>query len=369
MSTKTRQTRTALKIESHILLAPLTTFRIGGHASYFCAVSTVDELREAVAFTREKKVPFFVLGEGSNLLVSDKGYAGLVIRMNIRGIKIKDVEGGPANVVRKELEVGAGENWDSLVAFAVSQKLYGLENLSLIPGTVGAAPVQNIGAYGAEAKDVISTVEVFDIAANGGKGALRVLTNEECKFAYRDSIFKHGGPHGGAHLIITKVSFVLEKNGRVNIGYKDVKEVFKDRYSSDVTAEEVRRAVIDIRTRKLPDVKKIGTAGSFFKNPILSAEQFEEFEARFPDAPHFSESAGADGKPRVKVPLAWVLDKACGLKGWQEGAIGTYDKQPLALVNHGGGTAAEVEKVAEHIARVVKEKTGIDIEWEVRVLK
>ncbi len=263
--------------------------------------------------------------------------------------------------------MGAGENWDAFVGVMVMKKLYGLENLSLIPGTVGAAPVQNIGAYGTEVKETISQVEVFDMKS----GETRLMSNEACEFRYRDSIFKQ--PEG-AGLVVTKVFFTLFKSGspeaRVNIGYKDVKEFFKDRYSKEVTPDEVRKVVIEIRTRKLPDVKKVGTAGSFFKNPILSANEFERVQVRVkalaPDLemPTWSESGG-----RVKVSFAWILDKLCGMRGWRDGAVGAYENQALVLVNFGGGTADEVTRAAHRLADAVREKTGIEAEWEVRMMK
>ncbi len=360
-----------ITVQKDISLAEFTTLRIGGKAAFFCEVRTPAELAEASAFfLKERKAralradfekresfDFFVLGEGSNTLVSDAGYSGLVIRLAIKGVKWKEIVDA-AGADKVEIVAGAGEHWDDLVALTVSKKYYGLENLSAIPGTVGAAPVQNIGAYGAEVKDVISFVEAFHFET----GETKTFTPEECAFSYRDSFFKQ--PEG-KNWIITSVGFLLDKKGRVNIGYKDLKLRFKDTYSSQVSLEEVRKAVVDIRKDKLPDVTMIGTAGSFFKNPVIRAELYKELQEEYPNMPGFVENEG-----HVKVPLAWILDNVCKLKGWKNtaGTVGLYEKQPLALVNVGGATAAEVSAAATHVAALVKEKTGIDIEWEVRGL-
>ncbi len=339
-----------MNIEQNVPLAQLTTFRVGGVARYFVSVKSVPELTEAVSFAKEEGLPFFVLGGGSNTLVPDFGFPGLVIKNEIRGIKMKEEDGAFI------LEVGAGENWDDFVNFTVSQGLYGLENLSYIPGNVGGAPVQNIGAYGAEVKDTIEGVEVFDPE----KMEFRTLSNEACGFSYRDSIFKH---KKGSRLVITKVIFKLSKQGRVNIGYKDLKERFKDRYSSDVALSEVREAVVDIRKNKLPDWKVVSTAGSFFKNPIITKSHFEKLKKMYPEITGFSEGN------KVKVPLAWILDKVCDLKGMEEGNVGLFPKQPLAVVNLGDATFDEIKQFTDKIAALIKEKTEIEVEWEVRVLK
>lgn len=339
-----------MNIKSNIPLKNLTTFKVGGNALYFVSVNTVSELQDAITFSKDKSLPFFVIGDGSNTLVPDMGFSGLVIKNEIRGIKTKEENG------KFIIEAGAGENWDSLVEYTVSKKLYGLENLSYIPGSVGGAPVQNIGAYGAEVKDTIMNVEVFDTK----KMKLNLISNNECKFSYRDSIFK---TEKGKHLVITRVIFELDKKGRVNIGYKDLKEYFKDRYSSEITPKEVRDVVISIRKNKLPDWRVVSTAGSFFKNPFVSVAHFEKLKKKFPGIPGFSE-----GK-KIKIPLAWILDKICDVKGLQMGNVGLYEKQPLAVVNLGGATFKEIEKFTNQISARLKEKTGITVEWEVRVMK
>ncbi len=345
-----------MTLESNIELKPFTTFQIGGPAYYFCRIKFIQDLQEAAAFLKKSKQRFFLLGGGSNILVSDKGFNGLAMKMEIRGIKTRDIDDHTV-----ELIAGAGENWDTVVAFAVSKGLYGLENLSAIPGSVGAAPVQNIGAYGTEIKDVISFVEVFDMKEE----KLFTMSVEQCHFQYRDSIFKLPEKKDW---VIVKVGFLLQRNGRVNIGYKDLKERFKDRYSKDVSLKEVRDAVIDIRSKKLPDVAKVGTAGSFFKNPFVSKEHYETLHEKWPGMPGFMEMV--EGKEMVKLPLAWILDHICDLKGWKHsfGRVGSYENQPIVLVNYGGGTSDEVESAARHVIDEVKKKTDITVEWEVQAV-
>jgi UDP-N-acetylmuramate dehydrogenase len=355
-------------------LADFTTFRIGGKARFFCAVENKEDLQEAVSFAKEKSVQIFILGGGSNILVSDKGFEGLVVKVDIKGIEEleKPKSSAPAKAETLKALVperkahragnqedvficaGAGENWDDFVGWAVSNGYGGLENLSLIPGTVGATPVQNIGAYGVEVGDLIESVEVFDIKEN----TFKKLSHKECSFSYRDSVFKHEK----GRYVIASVLFKLKKNTTPDISYKDLVELFKNKQKPSIA--EVRAAVIAIRTAKLPDLSKVGTAGSFFKNPVISKEKYLELKERYPELPSFAESAkGGDG--RVKVPLAWIIDKICGLKGKKYGKAGIHDTQALVIVNHGGATYEDVEKVAREVEKSVKEKTGIEIEREV----
>lgn len=339
-------------------MAAHTTFRLGGVVKDFYRAQTVDDLREIRADMgrrRIKNIPFIVLGGGSNMLVGDAVHSP-IIKNEMYGIKYAPVDW---NTV--EIQAASGESWDRVVALATEKGLYGLEVLSGIPGTVGAAPVQNIGAYGSEVRETIQSVEVFDMQT----GELKTFTQEECAFVYRDSVFKKPEYK---HLIITKVIFHVTKNGRVNIGYKDLKEYFKDRMSSTVTPQEVRKAVLEIRAAKLPDIEQLGTAGSFFKNPFITRDHYETLIKEYPKMPGFIE--GTPGHERVKIPLAWVLDNVCGLKGWKNeaGTVGLYEKQPLALVHFGGGTAQQVVEVAQFVASQVYKKTKIKIEWEVEAI-
>jgi len=347
-----------MTIQENVLLAPYTTFRIGGAARFFVQVKSLADVREAYDFARGKNptgktLPIFILGGGSNLLVSDAGFDGLVIKNEIKGIEFE--KKGDDWIV----SAGAGEKWDDLVAVTVEKGLFGLENLSWIPGTVGAAPVQNIGAYGAEAKDTIDWVEVY----NPTNGKIERLANADCNFGYRDSIFKHERKNN----IILRVTFLLRKNGKLSTEYKDIKNYFAEKGTGSVeilpTLENVRKAVIEIRTKKLPDLTKYGTAGSFFKNAVISKSQYEDLVAKYPGLPLFP----VDEK-NVKVPTAWILDNICGFKGVRRGAAGVYQNQALVLVNFGGAAAQDIKNLANEMIASVKQKTGIIISPEVEMV-
>lgn len=335
-----------MNISEHIPLAPYTTFKIGGPARFFCIVKNDADVIEAVAFAKEKEIPFFVLGGGSNLLISDDGYTGLVIKIEIGGIVVE--EKGNAGLFK----VGAGVDWDQFVGDVVSKGYYGVENLSSIPGVVGAVPVQNIGAYGTDASSVVKNVHAFDTVA----GVFVDISNTDCQFEYRGSFFKKQK----GRFIITRVDIELRKNAVVDASYKDLRNYFDEKNIANPTLLQVRDAVIDIRSAKLPDWKKWGTAGSFFKNPIVSATQFMILKKAHPDLPGFPEQDG-----RVKVSLGWILDKVCNAKGLVVGNAGTYEKQALVLVSKPGATAGEVVSLSRELMKIVKEKTGIEIEAEV----
>jgi UDP-N-acetylmuramate dehydrogenase len=351
-----------MNIREHVSLARYTTFKIGGAARFYCSVKNEDELVRACQFAKEKNLAVFILGGGSNVLISDKGFDGLVIRIRLKGINSEDIEvegaepGGSKsdNSLQSRVLVtaAAGEQWDDLVDYSVSHGLYGIENLSAIPGTVGAAPVQNIGAYGSEIAETLIGVR----ALNTETMTFVQLSNEDCHFTYRDSIFKKEK----GRYIITNIKLSLLRNGKINIGYKDLKEYFEKNRKTSPTLAEVRDAVINIRWAKLPDWKLWGTAGSFFKNPIIPASQFSVLKAQYPELPGFPESGG-----RVKVSLGWILDKICNVKDMQKGNVRAYEKQALVLVAKPGATSEEVVALANELMRLVKEKTGIVIEGEV----
>jgi UDP-N-acetylmuramate dehydrogenase len=299
----------SIKIQENVSLIPYTTFKTGGTARFFCEVNTVEELKEALKAHKK----FFILGGGSNILMGD--YDGLVIKMNISN---------------------AGDNWDDFVAKCVAEGKYGLENLSYIPGTIGAAPVQNIGAYGVEVKDRIEKVHTL----NADTLEERIFTKEECQFSYRNSIFKRE-----KQWIITHVEFNF--TNEINTSYKGLEGL--------KTPQEIRDAVIKIRKEKLPDWHILGTAGSFFKNPIVPIGS-----VNYPDLPKYP----VDEKTE-KVSLAFIIDKICGMKDFKIGNVGTYKNQALVIVNYGGATAKEVDDFAKKIESVVFEKTGLTIEREV----
>ncbi len=302
----------SIKVLENVSLKEYTTFQTGGTARFFCVVNTTEELKEALS-THKK---FFILGGGSNILIGD--YDGLVIKMNIDN---------------------AGRNWDDFVAENITQGKYGLENLSYIPGTVGAAPVQNIGAYGVEVKDRIE--KVFTI--NSKTLEEKIFSKEECQFSYRNSIFKKE-----KDWIITKVEFNF--TDRINTSYKGLENL--------KTPQEIREAVIKIRKEKLPDWHMLGTAGSFFKNPIVPIGS-----VNYPDLPKYPYS-----DTHEKISLAWIIDKICGLKGYRKGNVGLYQNQALVIVNYGGATKQEIDDFANEIAKKVKEMTGLDIEREVETI-
>ena len=252
------------------------------------------------------------------------------------------------------LRVGAGVEWDDLVAWAVERNLWGIENLSLIPGKVGAAPVQNIGAYGAEAKDVIRSVRFYDVEAD----CMRTLTREECAFGYRESIFKQSLK---GRTVITEIEIELAKKAAPRLGYGDVEREVER--LGGATLRNIREAICSIRRSKLPDTAVLGNAGSFFKNPVVARAVAEGLLAQYPEMPHY---ATADPE-QVKLAAGWLIDRA-GLKGYCEGRVGVHERQALVLVNHGGATGGEVIALARKVQETVKQKFGIEIDTEVNIL-
>lgn len=342
--------------KKNVSLREFNTFKIGGDAKYFCVVGTVNDLKEAIFFAKEKKLLFFVLGGGSNTLFSDEGFDGLIIKMEISGRNVEKISKDTIC-----LNAMAGENWDDLVKFVMEDNFYGIENLSGIPGTVGGAAIQNIGAYGAEAADSIVEVEVFDALDMKTK----TLSAKECLFSYRDSIFKK--PEGRKY-IVTRVLFSLKKNGKLNTNYKDIALFCHSRgngnpdsvVSKEITLKDLRSAILEIRSKKFPDLKIYSTAGSFFKNPTVSRKFYEQLREKYPQIPAYEV-----GDENFRIPLAWILDKVCGLKGFRKGKVGLYENQSLVLVNFGGASANDIKKLADEITRTVKAKIGIEIELEV----
>jgi UDP-N-acetylmuramate dehydrogenase len=364
---------TAMKIQENVLLAPFTTFRIGGAARFFVQAQNIADIEKAIAFAQEekeaeKRLPIFILGGGSNVLISDSGFNGLVIKNELKGIVEEEVVDTETGESCTRIIAGAGESWDGLVKYAVEEKgLYGLENLSSIPGTVGASPVQNIGAYGVEVKNTIEWVEVYNPITK----KIEKLSNEECRFGYRDSIFKHERKEN----IILRVAFLLKKEGKIFIEYKDLKNYFAGR--TDVPSlREVRDATIKVRARKFPDLSKFGTAGSFFRNIVIPKTDYQELTKKYPQAPAFlvdayrAKQAQSEKmeKEMVKVPTAWVLDKVCGFRGVRRGEVGVFENQALVLVNFGKGTAQEIKTLAGEMIYRAKEKTGITISPEVEFI-
>ncbi|MES2668676.1 MAG: UDP-N-acetylmuramate dehydrogenase [Patescibacteria group bacterium] len=334
-----------MTVREHVSLASLTTLRVGGLARFAIDCASEQDVLDAIAFANERGLPLAVLGEGSNVLADDRGYAGVLLLMRIQGIESSEEE---TSVI---VTAGAGVAWDDLVDHAARGQLWGLENLAGIPGTVGASPVQNIGAYGAEAKDTLVSVRVLDLSTQ----EIRALTNEDCAFGYRDSRFKRKGG-----FIILSVSFRLARTGAPALRYKDL-AVYSEEHGAPRTPAEVGAMVRAIRAKKFPDLREHGTAGSFFKNPTISTEAFEALRRKDERLPGFPNENG------VKVPLAFVLDKLLGLRGFTEGNVSLFQEQPLVLVTRDGATSSEVDSFAKRIEARVLEATGISIEREVRM--
>lgn len=337
-------------LQHHVPLAPLTTLGVGGEAKLLIEVASTDELVDAVKYAKDNGLKWAILGGGSNTLVPDTGYDGLVIKMSIAGIEqLASVSSGMVL-----LKVGAGENFDSLVAHTAGNGWWGLENLSAIPGTVGATPIQNVGAYGVDVSQVIDSVAVFDTATDTHLS----MSNEECEFGYRTSVFKREP----GRFIITSVLFRLTLAGEPKCTYSDFARYFEG--SGIPSLSQVRTAVIDIRSKKFPDWTRVGTAGSFFKNPIVKRSEASELLEKFPELPNYGE-----GEDRVKLSLGYILDKVCGLKGYKKGAVGLYKEQALVLVVAKNTSAQEVISFADEVAKKVFEQTKIKIEKEVTILK
>ena len=299
-------------------------------------------------FGREPIDRWMVLSGGNNILFTED-YDGVLLTPVSQ--RIEPVEENDERVV---VRVGAGVEWDDLVAWAVERGLWGLENLSLIPGKAGAAPVQNIGAYGAEAKDVIRSVRFYDTM----EGAMRTLGREECAFGYRESIFKQ---ELKGRVVITEIEIELSKRANPRLGYGDVEREVER--LGGATLANIREAICSIRRSKLPDTAVLGNAGSFFKNPVVERAVAERLLADYPEMPHY---AAAD-PAKVKLAAGWLIDRA-GLKGYREGAVGVHERQALVLVNHGGATGGEVIALARKVQAVVKQTFGVEIDTEVNML-
>ena len=333
-----------LKIQENILLAPYTTFKIGGEARYFAVIESVEDLREAVNFAKQNSQDIFILGGGSNLLISDDGFVGLVLKMEIKGISWGD-EGSENGKV--EIIAGAGEVMDDLIAQGTEKKLWGLENLSAIPGTVGASAVQNTGAFGVESQDLISWVEIFDLES----GELKKLDNKDCAFSYRNSIFKKK-----KDWVVLKVAFSLTRERNLNLNYPKLGD-FEIR--EDTSSLDVRKTIIEIRKKGSPLKDGLGSAGCFFKNPVISQIEFQKLQQKFPEMPFFAEGEN------IKIPVAWFLDKQFAWKGYSEGDVGVYNKHALMLVNKGNGKCEDIKKLADKMSKDLLEKTGLQLESEV----
>ncbi|HEX9161056.1 MAG TPA: UDP-N-acetylmuramate dehydrogenase [Thermoanaerobaculia bacterium] len=339
-----------LHISENVPLAPFTTIGIGGPARYFARGTTVDDIRDGVDWASARSVPLFILGGGSNLLISDDGFKGLVLQVDLRGVVVESED------TYATVKVAAAEPWDSVVAIAVENGWAGLECLSGIPGSAGATPIQNVGAYGQDVSETIIRVEVLDRT----NGLVKTLTNWECRFGYRSSVFKN---FERERYVVLNVTYRMKAGGAASVRYPELRRYLEERGESDQDLRTVRDAVIAIRKRKGmvlddndPDTR---SDGSFFMNPIISAAEFERFHQRAENAPNFPSNDGS-----VKLSAAWLIEHAGFTKGFVHGNVGLSTKHSLAVVNRGGGTAREVRELVGMVQKGVREKFGIEIHPE-----
>ncbi|MGE5623268.1 MAG: UDP-N-acetylmuramate dehydrogenase, partial [Bacillota bacterium] len=335
----------SLPIQYEFSLRPFNTFGIDAKARAYLRVTSNDQLRVVKEDAALNVLPRLVIGGGSNLLLT-RDFPGLVLHMATAGIEIAGDDAHATYV-----KAAAGENWHRFVLWTLEQGLGGLENLSLIPGSVGAAPIQNIGAYGVELKECFHALTAFDFEA----GEIFVLDKAACRFDYRDSVFKHALRD---RAVILDVTFALPKRWQPNVQYADVAQELAARGIEAPTPKQISDAVIAIRTRKLPDPAQIGNAGSFFKNPIVSAEQRDALLARYPKLVSYAQSDGS-----YKLAAGWLIDQS-GWKGKHLGAAGVYEKQALVLVNRGGASGREIAELAAAIQADVQSRFGVRLEPE-----
>jgi len=337
-----------MNIQENISLKSLNTFGIAKNARFFTVADNIYSLKESLIWAKENEQQVFVLGGGSNILLTSD-YEGLVIKIEIKGIELLNEDENHVWV-----KVGAGENWHDLVLHAIEKNWAGLENLSLIPGTVGASPMQNIGAYGVEIKEIFESLE----ALNRSTFIIETFSSKACEFGYRESVFKHKLKN---QFVICSVIFKLNKTPEFKIEYGAIQDVLKEKGVNHLSIREVSNAVIAIRSSKLPDPKEIGNAGSFFKNPTIESNHFAELKSIFPDIPGYP--MGND----VKVPAGWLIEQT-GWKGKRIGDVGVHAKQALVLVNYGDGQGTDIIALSDQIRHSVKEKFGIELHPEVNFI-
>lgn len=337
-----------MEIKTNYSLKSLNTFHVEASAKLFAEVNSKDQLIETLTYAGDNNENFLVLGGGSNILLTSD-FDGLVIKICIPGIEFEEKE--KSVFVR----AGAGINWDDLVQSAVDRNYIGIENLSLIPGTVGAAPIQNIGAYGVELKDCFFSLDGIFVDTLEEK----TFYEADCDFGYRDSIFKRELKN---RFIITSVNLKLSKKAEFNLTYKSLRDSLKELSNEQLNVGIIRENVINIRRSKLPDPEKLGNAGSFFKNPIVTIDKCNEMLKTFPDMP-----SNKLNEKKIKLYAGWLVEKA-GYKGKRKGNVGSYDKQALVIVNYGGARGEDVLKFSREIQKKVLSKFGIELIYEVNIL-
>ena len=337
-------------MQENFSLKPYNTFGVDARARYFTEVNTIDELKEALIFAKNQSLQLLFLGGGSNILLT-KDFEGLAVRLNLKGISEESINENEVLVTAK-----AGENWHEFVMYCLEKNYGGLENLSLIPGNVGTSPMQNIGAYGTEIKDIFVSCQVLDLE----NLELRTFNLEQCRFGYRDSIFKQ---EGKGRYVILEVTFKLtQKDHHIKTEYGAIKSELENLDIEHPTIQDVSKAVINIRQSKLPDPKEIGNAGSFFKNPTIPLAQFEALKQKFENI------QGYPNGDMVKVPAGWLIEQ-CGWKGKQIGNVASHKLQSLVIINAtGNATGKEIFDFSTEIINSVKEKFGIELEREVNII-
>lgn len=337
-------------IQQNIDLSMANTFGLQTQAQYYYALTNLETFEKDLPALHALGLPLFVLGGGSNILFTQTQFPAVVIHNQLRGITLGDESEEHAIIT-----AAAGEPWHQFVLYCLDQGLSGIENLSLIPGLIGAAPIQNIGAYGVELKDVFVSLKAIDLHS----GDIIELQHEQCNFGYRDSVFKHQYKN---KYLITEVSLRLNKNEHLQLDYAGIRDQLSDNDIVTPSAKEVSNAVIAIRQRKLPNPAVIGNAGSFFKNPVISLKRYQQLQSQFDNMP-----AHILSNERRKVPAAWLIDH-CGFKGKRFDNIGVHKNQPLVLVNYGNGDGHAIATLAKQIQQTVKDTFNIELEAEVNIL-
>ncbi|NQV69924.1 MAG: UDP-N-acetylmuramate dehydrogenase [Pseudohongiella sp.] len=333
-----------MEIQQDIDLAPYNSFGISQQAAYFADVRQVADLQQALAFAQQQQLPMQVLGAGSNTLFT-RDFPGLIVQMNCKGI-----ERLPGT---DSVKAACGENWHDLVKYCLNNNLYGIENLALIPGTVGAAPIQNIGAYGVELAQLFLQLEAWDSRS----GELHCMTKSACQFGYRDSLFKQAA---GQHLIVLSLTLQLSQEYVPRIDYHGLKQAFG---GAEPGPRQVFDKVCEIRRGKLPDPGILGNAGSFFKNPVIAVSQYQALQQQYPDLPAYDTEEAAS----VKLPAAWLLEQI-GAKGRRRGGAAVHAEHALVLVNTGSASGEDILLLAQELSDAVLQTFGISLQTEVRIV-
>lgn len=338
-----------MEIKEHYNIQLLNTFGIRVDAKFFTEVASIQEIQQALSYARKLKVPLLILGGGSNLLFT-KDFNGLILKINLKGISLLNEDNKYFYV-----KAYAGENWDDFVNYCCESGYDGLENLSLIPGNVGASPIQNIGAYGVELKDHFYELEFYDFNSQ----EVKIIEKAACEFGYRNSVFKNELKHKG---VVLSVTFKLDKNPTFNTDYGAINDELDSMGVSNYTAMDIRDAVINIRRSKLPDPEEIGNAGSFFKNPVVTYDKFKELLEKFPNLVSFKQNNGT-----YKLAAGWLIDQ-CEWKGYRKGDAGVHAKQALVLVNYGDANGAQILSLANEVSDSVFAKFKVELEKEVNII-